>query len=115
MSPRIGSSDETTSIHTVSDTFELCQPSNTAIETSLDDNVETGLPTETSDKTTKMNQPEVSNNSSDSKIAATVPANSKKHVYRWRKKEPPTSIINNSNNFSLAPDDFDSLSPGDYF
>ena len=114
LSPRIGSSDQAPSIHPVSDSFESFEPSNTAIETSLDDNAETSLPTETSDKIAEKNQLEDSNNSSDSGIAATVPANSKKHVYHWRKKEPPTSIINHSNNFSLAPDDFDTLLPADY-
>lgn len=44
-----------------------------------------------------------------------MPGNSKKHFYNWRKKETPTSMINHSNNFSLAPDDFDALSPADYF
>ena len=115
LSPRIGSSDETRSIHTVPDSFESHEPSNTAIETSLDDNVEKSLTTETSDKTIEKNQPEDSNNSIDSEIAATVLANSKRQVYRWRKKEPPTSIINHSNNFSLPPGDSDTSLPADYF
>ena len=43
LSPKIESSDEAPSIHTVSHSFELCEPSSIAIKTSLDNNVETSL------------------------------------------------------------------------
>ena len=56
----------------------MCEPSNAAVETSLDDNVEMILPTETSDKTTEKNQAEGSNSNIYREMAATMSANSKK-------------------------------------
>ena len=97
-------------MHTVSDSFELREPSNAAVETSLDDNVETILPTETSDKTIEKNQAEGSNKSIYRVMAATMSENSKKICLLLEKERTSTTII-----FFLLPDNFDTLLPADYF